>query len=267
MNCKNKTIALLFFFLVSANLEASTIKHIFIDINAIIKPSQTAASQIVGIINSMKYTAIVGHIPSRSDFFKALKNVPALTQQQTYNEDLLMPAILCDWLLGLQTNNAIRSTIFEYLESNHAMTDIEKTIFRNISSMMMSPSIFIETQYLLNDLSKILHKLKKHGYEVYLIGNWDKESEIYLMKLLSGHFLPDSKHCYFSSKAKQLKPNSEYFNALLQQYNLEKSECLIIDVEKSHAKNARAAGFSTILLHNHSAMQLKSELTRMGIRI
>ena len=48
MNFKNKTIAILFFFLATINIEASTIKHIFIDINTIIKPSQTAASKVVG---------------------------------------------------------------------------------------------------------------------------------------------------------------------------------------------------------------------------
>ncbi len=266
MNYKNKTIAFLFFFLASMNLEASTIKHIFIDINAIVQPSQTAASKIVGIINSLRYTAVVGHIPSRADFFKALQHVPAITKQQTYNEDILMPAILCDWLLGLQTNNAVRSAIFQYLETSN-MSEIEKTIFKNISSMMLAPSTFIDTQYLIKDFSKIFHALKKAGYTIYLIGNWDKESEPYLMKLLHSGNLPDARHCYFSNKAKNLKPNLDYFNQLLQHYDVKKSECLIIDIEKNHAQHARSAGFPTILLHGHHSAQLKSELTRIGIRV
>ena len=267
MNCKTKTFALLFVFFAFHNLESSTIKHIFIDINAIIAPSTTAASKIIGIINSMKYTASVGHIPSRADFFKALKNVPAKTDQITYNEDLAMPPILCDWLLGLQSNLTIKSEISAYLEKSH-LSDIEKTIFKNISLMMLSPSIFIDTQYLIKDFTKILQTLKKMGYTVYLIGNWDKESEPMLMKLLAGNSLPDAKHCYFSNKAKQLKPNSQYFDLLLKHFNLtNKHECLIIDVEKSHTQAARNFGFSTIFLHGHSSIQLKSELNRVGIRL
>ncbi len=266
MNYKNTIVAFLFFFLASAHSQASTIKHIFIDINAIVQPSQTAASKIVGIINSIKYTATVGHIPSRADFFRALQNVPAITEQQTYNEDLLMPAILCDWLLGLQTNHAVRSAIINYLDTTH-MSEIEKTIFKNISSMMLAPSTFIETQYLIKDFSKIFHALKKAGYTIYLIGNWDKESEPHLMKLLNGSNLPDARHCYFSNKAKNLKPNLDYFNQLLKHFNLKKNECLIIDIEKTHAQNARSAGFPTILLHGHNSAQLKSELTRIGIRV
>lgn len=268
MNYKNKMLTILVFFVTATtHVQANQIKHIFIDINAIIKPSQTAASKIVGIINSMRYTATVGHIPCRSDFFKALKNVPAQTTQQTYNEDLLMPAILCDWLVGAQSNHAVRMAINHFLDNNHSISDIEKTIFKNISSMMLSPSVFIETQYLVKDFVKIIQNLKKSGYIVYIIGNWDKESEPYLKKLLNGNSLPDQRNCYFSSKAKQLKPHTEYFDKLVKHYNLKKHECLIIDVEKTHAQQARIAGFNTILLHNHSNTQLKSELARIGIRV
>jgi hypothetical protein len=266
MNCKSKLIAFLFFFSASIQLNSTPIKHIFIDITTIVKTSATASSQIIGIINSMKYTAVVGHIPSKIDFFRALKNVPALTDQHTYNEDILMPAILCDWLLGLQSNNAVRSAIYKHLDKS-SLSDIEVTIFKNITSMMMSPTMFIDTQYAIKDFSKILQNLKKAGYTIYLIGNWDKESEPFLIKFLHENHFPDSRHCYFSNKAKQLKPNSDYFDQLLKHYNLNKNECLIIDIEKNHAQSARNQGFSTILLHGNNPTQLKYELTRLGIRI
>ena len=54
MSYKNKIIAILFFFLVSTNINAGIIKHIFIDINTIIATSTAASSKVVGIINSMK---------------------------------------------------------------------------------------------------------------------------------------------------------------------------------------------------------------------
>lgn len=270
MNCRNK-IAILFFLFASISLNATisqdkNIKHIFVDINTILTVNSYTASKIIGWINSGKYFGKTGHNPSKADFFKALKDAPAITDQQTYNDDLLMPVILCDWLLGLQTNHAIRSTISQYLDKS-PISDIEKIIFKNIAAMMMSPSIFIETQYLIKDFSKIFNSLKKSGYTIYLIGNYDKESEPYLFRLLSGNSLPDVNHCYFSNKAKELKPSPEYFDQLLQNYNISKKECLIIDIEKNHALSARNQGFNTILLHGHSPSQLKSELARIGIRV
>lgn len=249
----------------------SKIKYVFIDINALIAPSTTAASKIIGIINSMKFTALLGKIPSQADFFKALSEVPACTTQTTYHENNSMPCILCDWLLGLQTNQKIKLLIYEHLEKS-SITDIEKTIYKNITSMMMSPSIFIDTQYIIKDLSKIIHSLKKNGYNVIIIGNWDKESEPLLFKLLNGHNLPDQKHSYFSYRSEYLKPNPKYFTKLLQHFSTKShmitpEECVIIDVEKNHAIAARSHGFHSILLHGHNASQLKSELSRINIKL
>lgn len=261
-----KIVAMVFFFETCFAHQGNTIKHIFVDINALITTSPTAASKVVGIINSMKYTARFGHIPCKADFFKILKHVPSISHQHTYNEDLMMPSIFSDWFLGLQSNHAIRAIIHQYLDASH-YSDIEKTIFKNISSMMLNPVIFMDTQYVVKEISKLLYLLKKSGYTIYLIGNLDKESEVTLMKLLQGHGLPDVQHCYFSHKAKQLKPTAEYFTALLSYFNLNKSECLIIDIEKNHVQVARHQGFATVLLHNHHAGQLKSELIRVGIRV
>lgn len=270
MKFNQRLIAILLFFLPITNpIQASNIKHIFIDINVLIKTSQSSASKIVGIINAMKYTAAVGHVPGKYDFFNALRKVPAQSTQISYNEDLVMPGILCDWLLNLQSNAAIKQAIYQYLDKS-SYSDIEKTIYKNISSMMLSPKTFIDTQYLhmIKDFVKLFQTLKKAGYDVHIIGNWDKESEPYLLKLMHSHHMPTSmQQCYFSCKAKELKPNPEYFNQLLQTYKTTKHECVIVDIEKMHTQKAKEQGFTSILLHSATPTQLKSELARIGIRL
>ena len=180
-----------------------------------------------------------------------------------------MPGILCDWLLNLQSNAAIKQAIYQYLDKS-SYSDIEKTIYKNISSMMLSPKTFIDTQYLhmIKDFVKLFQTLKKAGYDVHIIGNWDKESEPYLLKLMHSHHMPTSmQQCYFSCKAKELKPNPEYFNQLLQTYKTTKHECVIVDIEKMHTQKAKEQGFTSILLHSATPTQLKSELARIGIRL
>ncbi len=248
------------------SLLSSPIKHIFVDISAIISTSTMAAAKHVGMINSVRYGAVVGHTPTKSDFFKALGNVPAISPCQTYNDNILMPCIFSDWLLGLKTNKQIKTIIYNYLD-NSDLSHIEITIFKNITNMMMTPSALIETQCVVKDITKILFNLKKAGYKLYLIGNWDKESENLLMKLLQGYNLPQNHDCYFSSKAKKLKPDPEYFTCLCSHFKATPKECLIIDTEKHHTLAARNSGISTILLHNHNASQLKSELARIGITL
>ena len=262
---KKKIFALIFLSM-AFNLDAK-IKHIFIDINLLVDTSTSAARNEVGTWNGAKYVAHMGKIPSKSDFFKSLKNCPADSDQCTYNDDLTMPLVLSDWLLGVQSNSAIKNTIFKYLE-NGSLSDIEKIVFKNISNMMLSPKIFIDTQYLRKDIVKALHHLHKHADQtVHLIGNWDKESEPLLLKMITHETDIDAKHCIFSNKLKQIKPHVHYFDTLVAHCKFDPKDCLVVDVEKKHVQGAKDAGMASILIKDHSASHLKHELSRYSIHI
>lgn len=259
-----KKILILILLSITYNIDAK-IKHILVDINLLIDTSTSAARNEVGTWNGAKYLAHMGKIPSKADFFKALKNCPAQSQQETYNENLTMPHILSDWLIGNQTNHMIKTTIFKHLENSN-LSDIEKTVFKNISNMMLAPATFISTQYLRKDIIKALHHIYKHGnHKIYLIGNWDKESEPLLIKMITQQTDITAKHCIFSNKLKQLKPNPDFFEALIAYGNFNPKECLIIDVEQKHIQNAKNSGMTSILIKDHSPSLLKSELSRYGI--
>jgi len=260
----NKKLLSLLFLLVSPQLNA-TINHIFIDINLLVDTSSSAASKEIGTWNATKYLARMGKIPNKSDFFKSLKKCTALSHQQTYNEDLLMPSILSDWLLGLESNSVIKSKIFKHLDKS-SLHDIEKTVFKNISNMMLSPKVFIDTQYFRKDIAKIIQNLNKNKlYTIHFIGNWDKESEPLLIKMLQSQSVGTAQQCIFSNKLKQIKPHPEYYDALLGYTNYEPSDCLVIDVEKTHPKGATDSGMKSILIKNYSAQQLKTNLLQHSI--
>jgi|GEM_PF-847255 len=262
-----KTLLLLLIISSNKNYTASRIKHIFVDINAVIATSKSAASKYVGIFDSVKYSTKVGHFPAKADLFKALKKTSAKSSYEVHNENLLMPAIFSDWFLGLQTNAVIKGAIHTHLDQSK-LSNIEKTIFKNISNMMLTPANLIDTQYVLKDVVKMLHHIKKSGhYSIYLIGNWDKESQPLLMKMLQNHnWLSNPAHCFFSNKVKKIKPQSDFYTELLSHYNVDMKECLIIDVEKQHAQESKKFGISTIHLQNHNVSQLKSELAHYGIK-
>lgn len=262
---KNKFLALIFLS-VSFHLDAK-VTHIFIDINLLLETCTKAATKEVGAWNSTKYLAFMGKIPCKADFFKALQNCPAESNQLTYNENLTMPFILSDWLTGNQKNNVIKSKIYTHLDRSN-LSDIEKIIFKNITNMMLTPATFVGTQLLKKDIVKIIQKLQKSGlYTVHLIGNWDKESEPFLIKLLQNQSVIDAQHCIFSNKLKELKPNPSYFTALLDYSGYNPKDCLIVEVEKKHIQGATNAGIATILINGQSASQLKHELARNYITI
>jgi FMN phosphatase YigB (HAD superfamily) len=148
------------------------------------------------------------------------------------------------------------------------MADIEKTIHKNIANMMLTPATFIDTQLLKKDIVKIIHKLQKHAqFSVHIIGNWDKESEPFLIKLLQSQSVADAKHCVFSNKLQQLKPHDGYYSALVDHCDVDPKDCLVIDVEKKHIQNAKNLGMTTILIQGQSSSQLKNELSRHHIQV
>ena len=133
--------------------------------------------------------------------------------------------------------------------------------------MMLSPKVFIDTQYLRKDIVKVLHGLHKHADQsIHLIGNWDKESEPLLIKMIAHETDIDAKHCIFSNKLKQIKPQNGFFDALLAHCKYDPKECMVIDVEKKHIQGAKDAGMMTICIKDHSASQFKSDLSRYSIR-
>lgn len=262
---KNKIAALLFLSL-SYNLDAK-ITNIFVDVNLLLETCTKAATKEVGIWDSTKYTTYMGKTPNKADYFKSLKNCPAQSDQQTYNEDLVMPPILCDWLLGLQTNSTVKTTIFNHLTKS-SLSNIEKTIYKNIATMMVTPKTFVGTQLVKKDVAKMIQKLLQSSqYTVRIIGNWDKESEPFLIKLLQTQLSIDTKNCIFSNKLQQLKPNDGYYSALVCHCNVNPKECLVIDTEKKHVQGAKTIGMTSVLIQGQSASQLKTELCKHKIQV
>lgn len=261
------TMAAILFLSLSYNVDA-TIHHLFIDVNILLETCTKAATKEVGLWDITKYTAYMGKAPNKADFFKSLKNCPAQSTLQTYNEDIAMPLILSDWFIGLEKNSVIKSKILTYLDKHPGMSNIEKTIFKNIANMMLTPAVFIGTQLLKKDIVKIIQKLQKSMvYSVHIIGNLDKESEPLLIKLLQAQFIADSSHCIFSNRLQQLKPHDGYYNALIDYCKFDPKECLVVDIEKKHVQGAKNAGMSSILIQGQSASQLKNELSRHNIQV
>ena len=258
----NKKIISFMILFATINLQAE-IKHIFLDIGTFVKTDTVKAAKYVGTMSSIQYIAKIGHAPNEADLFKALKPVPSKTTETTYNKNSLMPTIFSDWLLGLQKNNDIKVTVQNYLK-NSSLSKIEKTIFENISNMMMTPKDLIDTLFVMKNSVKLVKRLKQLGYTVYLVGNWDAESQPLLLQLLQ-EVMPSIDHTSFSNQTKTLKPSTQYFKGLVDHYGIELSQCLSVEVEAENKKGASNAGMKTILFDQKHFSQLKTDLSLVGV--
>lgn len=95
----------------------------------------------------------------------------------------------------------------------------------------------------------LLKLLKKNGYDLYYISNWDKKSfEKYEAKGIF-NFRKHFKGGIVSYEVEIEKPDNRIYELLLGRYNLNANECLFFDDKPENIKAANAIGIHGILFN------------------
>ena len=91
--------------------------------------------------------------------------------------------------------------------------------------------------------------LKKQGYNLYILSNYSrymldgtKKTEMPFLKYMDG--------VIFSCDVKQMKPDVEIYQTLLNRFNLKAEETLFIDDRAENCQGAEKAGIHTIQFKN-----------------
>lgn len=104
--------------------------------------------------------------------------------------------------------------------------------------------------------------LKSKGYHVYILSNYSScmldrtKKELTFRKEMDGEV--------FSCYVKQLKPEPEIYQTLLNQYQLKAEECVFIDDRPENCQGARDQGIHAICFKNFK--QVTSELENLGVK-
>jgi 2-haloacid dehalogenase len=109
----------------------------------------------------------------------------------------------------------------------------------------------------IEDTVKIFKQLKDSGkYKIYALTNWSAET--FPVALKRYEFLNWFDGIVVSGTEKMRKPNSAFYQLLLDRYNVKASEALFIDDNLRNVLAAEKMGISSI--HFSSAEHLKIEL-------
>lgn len=103
----------------------------------------------------------------------------------------------------------------------------------------------------------VVRDLKAKGYKMYLLSNAGPRQKEYF-KRVPGNECFDAT--VISSYEKKWKPMPEFYQILLDRYNLNPSECIFIDDLKRNTDAAEALGINTIQFTN--AKNLRAELQK-----
>lgn len=119
---------------------------------------------------------------------------------------------------------------------------IEKLFRENISSCI-SP---------IEENVEIMRKLKKNGYNVYILSNFHQPAFEYIRENWDfiKEFNGDVVSCYYH----YIKPEREIYETILKKYNLTPHETIFIDDVKTNIKGAKELGIKGIHLPNYKIL-------------
>ena len=113
-----------------------------------------------------------------------------------------------------------------------------------------------------NETVEILRELKQSGkYKMYALTNWS--AELFPIALGKYDFLHWFDGRLVSGEEKMRKPFREFYQLLIDRFNIKKEKAIFIDDNLRNAHAAEDFGLQTI--HFKSSSQLKTELQQRGI--
>lgn len=241
------------------------IKYVLIDPSIVFHTSEMKASGYIGKMAAAAYVIFKGKLPNKEAFYSALKRLKGHTAVKTYNDNITIPSVLCDWLLSIKPNAVLKAEILSKINES-SMDKREKAIFSDIIDMMLTPSKLINTFYIEKDALTVLKALKAENIKIILAGNWDVDS-LALLKSTFSEAFSFIDFVAISGEMKQLKPSSDFYSTILEKFNAKPEECISVEVEQKFVEAAKASGMQVILNKKIDKYNIKSQLAQHGLNI
>ncbi len=106
-----------------------------------------------------------------------------------------------------------------------------------------------------------IQSLQEKGYGVYLLSNYPRR--LYSQSIEELAFVEIVDGAVFSFEVQSTKPEMEIYEALLEKYALNPTECVFIDDNRANIVAANQLGMATI--HFHTKSQAEEELKSLGV--
>jgi len=242
----------------------SGIKAVIFDVGDVLvtTAASTKASLFIPIVlknPTLLYKLL--SLDAKTEFFKLLDTIPAISTDPVYNKGKQIPLLLADWQSGLQTPQEIKNLANKAIKTS-TFSIAEKNLFYAISDLMFNAEKLAASQTLALPMANMLKKLKEAGYRVYILSNWDEDSfqSVYnkYPKLFN---LCDE--IFISGKEKLSKPNPKFYKKLLDKHNLNPEECIFIDDEPYNIASALKLGLKGI--EHKTFSETYKELIKCGL--
>ncbi len=106
-----------------------------------------------------------------------------------------------------------------------------------------------------------IKSLQEKGFRVYLLSNYPRR--LYFQSIEQLAFVEIVDGAVFSYEVQSIKPEPEIYKELFAKYDLNPTECVFIDDNRSNIVAANELGMATI--HFHTKSQADEELKGLGV--
>lgn len=158
-----------------------------------------------------------------------------------------------DWNEKQDAGRSLKEATDELVQKHPEWKDYIEAYYGRWEEMLGGP---------IHDTVEIFKQLKESGkYKLYALTNWSAET--FPVALERYDFLHWFDGRVVSGEEKMRKPFPEFYQLLLDRFDLTAQECLFIDDNLRNEQAARAIGLKTV--HFRSPAQLKEDLIELGI--
>ncbi|MBP6869689.1 HAD family phosphatase [Candidatus Babeliales bacterium] len=241
-------------------------KVIIFDLDGVLcKTNDLQAFYEIGMKVILEYMLKYGK-PSTKKIFEALEYAPAVTKFDMYNEGLRMPQIMVDWQTNAQELRDIQDSMVQHILSSN-LTITEKNLLVNTILMMTMPEKYIATRQTIPAGIELARNLKKQGYRIYILSNWDPTSFGLFQEKFPEIFMHEGKALFdgimISGKVGMVKPDPGIFQAFLKKFNIKASHAIFIDDTIENIQGAQNLGLTSIHCKNRDLADVLTQLIKI----
>lgn len=186
-----------------------------------------------------------------------------------------LPPIMSHWQAGTVTGQEIINRShkllkdlykYDYFESKDHMLLISRCIHKMFDAQVLANNIDLAPEgiRLLEESARMKNDDGTKKHRLFVFSNWDhisfdifRKKHIQLFNMFEGIVI--------SGHIKRVKPAKDSFDYIIETYNLDPKECILIDDQSMNIKGARRSGMQAALISNGDYLQLRRDLVRLHV--
>jgi FMN phosphatase YigB (HAD superfamily) len=245
----------------------TTKKVIIFDLNGVLcTTNKLRAAQTIGFDVISAYMIEHFKLPSSQELFKALEKVPAVSTRPVFYNSAQLPAIMVDWKTGLQDARDVQDAMLKHI-ADSKMTPAEKNMYTQTILMMTTPIKLISSKQIIAEGLQLVQTLKKLGYKIYILSNWDADSFPLFVQNFPELFKFEGKDLFdgimISGKQHIAKPNKSIYQECLKKFEIDPLQAIFIDDAIENVRAADQLGIQSIHCKNKNIGYVKKQLIKM----